>query len=94
MKKRFCYFSVLFFAITLNADDICSGLSERVPINTIASPALSSVDLSYNSAWIGGDASATVVITDNGTEIYRGSGEGDFEWRPTTVDKHTLTYTT
>jgi hypothetical protein len=50
--------------------------------------------LSYNSSWVGGNSSATIVIADNGTEIYRGSGEGDFEWRPTTVGKHTLTYTT
>ena len=50
-------------------------------------------DISYNSSWVGGDSSATVVITDNGTEIYHGSGEGEFEWEPTTVGKHTFTYT-
>ena len=50
--------------------------------------------ISYNSSWIGNDSSATVVITDNGAEIHRGRGEGDFEWQPTTVGKHTLAYTT
>ena len=101
-KKKGCFmkFKVVISMCTLIlfafscAAEICSGLSERVLINTIASPALSSADLSYNSSWVGGDSSATVVITDNGTEIYRGSGEGDFEWQPSTIGKHTLTYKT
>ena len=50
--------------------------------------------ISYNSSWNGNDSSATVVISDNGVEIYRGSGEGEFDWQPTTVGKHTLTYMT
>ena len=50
--------------------------------------------ISYNSSWVGNDPSATVVISDNGVEIYRGSGAGEFEWQPTTVGKHMLTCTT
>ena len=50
--------------------------------------------ISYNSSWVGNNPSATVVISDNGVEIYRGSGAGEFEWQPTTVGEHTLTYTT
>ena len=47
----------------------------------------------YNSSWIGGDSSAEVVISADGTEIKRTTGEGAFAWLPTTLGKHTLTYT-
>ena len=50
--------------------------------------------LAYSSQWIGDDPSATVVIADNGAEVFRGSGEGDFAWAASDVGKHTLTYTT
>ena len=50
--------------------------------------------LTYSSNWIGEDPSATVVITDNGTEVFRGSGEGDVAWSASDIGKHTLTYTT
>ena len=52
------------------------------------------VSFSYNSSWIGGDPSAEVVISADGTEIKRTTGEGEFMWSPTTAGKHTLTYTT
>ena len=52
------------------------------------------VSLSYNSSWVGGNLSAEVVISADGTEIRRTTGEGEFIWSPTTAGKHTLTYTT
>ena len=52
------------------------------------------VSLSYNSAWVGGDSSAEVVISADGTEIRRTTGEGEFVWSPETAGKHTLAYTT
>jgi hypothetical protein len=52
------------------------------------------VSLSYNSAWIGGNQSAEVVISVDEAEIKRATGKGEFAWTPTTVGKHTLTYTT
>ena len=55
---------------------------------------LSKAELAYNSSWIGGDSSATVVIYDNGSEVYRGSGVGDYEWISAADGRHTLTYTT
>ena len=67
--------------------------SSSFTLNTTEEP-LNEIVLSYNSSWIGGDSSATVVIKDNGVEVFRGGGEGEFEWQPTTVGKHTLTYTT
>lgn len=50
--------------------------------------------ITYNSSWVGGDSSAEIVISADGTEIKRTTGDGDFAWSPTTVGKHTLTYTT
>ena len=55
---------------------------------------LSKAKLSYDSSWLGGDPSATVVISDNGSEVYRGSGVGDYEWTSAVADRHMLTYTT
>ena len=50
--------------------------------------------ITYNSLWVGGDSSAEIVISADGTEIKRVIGEDDFAWSPTTPGKHILTYTT
>ena len=67
---------------------------ESVAINSYFEPLADSIDISYNSAWIGDDSSAEAVISADGTEIKRATGEGEFAWAPTTTGKHTLTYTT
>ena len=48
----------------------------------------------WNAAWIGGDANATVVIMDNGTEVKRTTGAGEFTYMPAEIGRHDLTYTT
>jgi hypothetical protein len=70
-----------------------SGDSAPFLLDTTADP-LIAVPIMYNSSWIGGDSSAEVVIADDGTEIKRTTGEGEFVWSPTTAGKHILTYTT
>ena len=50
--------------------------------------------LTYDSSWIGGDANAMVVVADNGVEVKRITGSGNFSWSPSTLGKHMLTYTT
>ena len=71
----------------------CANDSESFLLNTIDGP-LNISPITYKSSWIGDNANSTVVIADNGVDVYRGSGEGEFEWQPTTVGKHVLTYTT
>ena len=66
---------------------------ESAPFLLDTTDPLITAPISYNSAWIGGYSSAEVIITDNGTEIKRTIGEGDFIWSATS-GKHTLTYTT
>lgn len=51
--------------------------------------------LNWNSAWVGGDASAEAVITaDGGVELARGTGAGTYVWTNTTYGAQTFTHTT
>ena len=86
--------AIIAFTAILHADEICSAETSDVTIDLRNEIVVSSIKLAYNSSWIGNDSDATVVITDNGAEIYRGSGVGDFAWVPQSQGKHTLTYTT
>ena len=58
-------------ALTLTSfgDVICSGVSATVAIDSRVEPVLDSVEVAWDATWIGGDANATVVIADNGTEV-------------------------
>lgn len=80
-------------AVTAIVD--CTDDSRSFLLNTIEVP-LNISPIAYNSSWVGADENATItiIITDNGVEVFRGSGEGDFVYSPTTPGKHTLTYTT
>ena len=51
----------------------------------------SSIDVSWDASWIGGDAGATVVIADNGSEVKRTAGVGEFVYEPTLAGRHELT---
>ena len=86
--------AIIAFTAILHADEICSAETSDVTIDLRNEIVVSSTKLAYNSSWIGNNSDATVVITDNGAEIYRGSGVGDFAWVPQSQGKHTLTYTT
>lgn len=63
-------------------------------VMTLESPLVDSISGSWNSSWIGGDAEAMVVITDNGTEVKRVFGEGEFVHTLTDVGRHELSYIT
>ena len=95
MKKQ-CSLVFAFAAVAQMAIGgiICSGDSASVAIDSRVDvdPALDSVVLPWNASWIGGDAGATVVITDNGTEVRRTTGAGEFALSG--VGRHELTYTT
>ena len=89
--RRFIAFTAIFVGMTGWAGDSAPFLLDTTdPVVEIGGD----VSLSYNSTWIGGNSSAEVVIRDNGTEIKRTTGEGEFIWALTTSGKHTLTYTT
>ena len=53
-----------------------------------------SLTLNWDASWVGGDAGATVVIADNGTEVKRATGVGEFEYALPSTGRHELTYTT
>ncbi len=65
---------------------------DTVTIST--SPTVDSLSISWDASWVGGNANATVVIADNGTEVKRTSGAGEFTYAPTSAGQHNLTYTT
>jgi hypothetical protein len=71
---------------------IISGESSPISLDTAS--LFITASIAFNASWIGNNSDATVVITDNGAEIYRGSGVGDFAWVPQSQGKHTLTYIT
>ena len=94
MKVKMMVISMIVaFVASSQAMEICSGESAEQVIDLRNEPLLDSIDISYNSSWVGGNSSAEVVITDNGTEIKRTVGEGEFAWAAT-PGKHMLTYTT
>ena len=87
---------VIFSVACRNAEgtvfyEACSAV---ITVDTYVSPMVEegkSMTVAYNSSWVGGNPSAVVVISADGTEIKRTAGEGEFVWSPTTPGKHTLT---
>lgn len=77
---------------TRRANVLCVGNSSPVKIDSRAraEPVVTSV--SWDASWIGGEGTATVVITDNGIEVLRTSGTGEFSLGD--VGRHELRYTT
>ena len=58
------------------------------------SPAVDSLSVLWDVAWIGGDTNATVVISDNGTEVRYVTGTDEFVYTLPSIGRHELTYTT
>ena len=73
-----------------------AGDSAPFPLDTIVTPTspIGEILVSWDAAWIGGDANATVVIKDNGTEVKRVMGKGEFTYALSGVGQHELKYTT
>ena len=89
MAKLMAASVVLLAALAGRAGD-----SAPLTIDLRNEPVVDSVAVSWNAAWVGGDAGATVVIADNGTEIRRTTGAGIFTYTPPAIGRHELTYTT
>ena len=70
-----------------------AGDSAPFVLDNATSPSGESVVLPWNAGWIGGDANATVVITDNGTEVKRATGSGEFTLN-ISCGNHQLEYST
>ena len=83
-----------FIALTAMLSGMTSWAGDSVPFLLDTTDPLNTAPITYNSSWVGGDSSAEIVISADGTEIKRTTGEGGFMWAPTTAGKHTLTYTT
>ena len=83
-----------FIALTAILIGMTSRAGDSAPFLLDTTDPLITAPITYNSSWIGGDPSAEVVISADGTEIRRTTGEGEFAWTPITLGKHTLTYTT
>ena len=70
--------SVVLMAMAFSAMFGHAGDSAPFVLDNATSPSGESVVLPWNAEWIGGNANATVVITDNGTEVKRATGIGEF----------------
>ena len=74
---------------------VCIGDSNPLKVDSYAiGGALDSIVLPWNVLWVGGNANATVVIMDNGSEIRRVTDVGEFLYTPSSIGRHELTYTT
>ena len=94
MKKLMLLVMAMVMAGMAAGSVICSGDSAPVVIDTRTEPIVDVVNISWNAAWIGGDANGTVVITDNGEEMLRKTGTGEILHALSGVGRHELTYTT
>ena len=88
MAKTILSTTMVFAAMLCHAGD-----SSPFVLDNATSPSGESVVLPWNAEWIGGDANATVVITDNGTEVKRASGSGEFTLN-ISCGNHLLEYST
>ena len=86
--------AILAFAVALVAITGQAGDSSPFPVDTVLSPTVDSILVSWDVAWIGGDTNAMVVISDNGNEVRRVAGTGVFTYTPSTIGRHELTYRT
>ena len=63
-------------------------------VSTSMSPEVGPISISWDASWVGGNPNATVVIADNGTEVKRATGTGEFMLALTSFGRNQLTYTT
>ena len=73
MRKLVVAMTMAFAAMFGHAGD-----SAPFVLDNATSPSGESVVLPWNAEWIGGNTNATVVITDNGIEVKRATGIGEF----------------
>ena len=89
--------SILAMVVALAATVGYAGDSAPFRLDTVAVSTgvlVDSITLPYDASWVGGNANATVVIKDNGTEVKRTTGSGTFTYTPNGDGRHKLTYTT
>ena len=75
-------------------DELCAGYSVPVAVDLRVEPVVTDLDVSWNAAWIGGNANAMVVISDNGTQVKSTTGMGVLSYTLSGIGRHDLTYTT
>ena len=75
-------------------DALCVGDSASVAVDSRIEPLVDVIAIRWDASWIGGDANATVVISDNGVEVRRATGAGEFMHVFSGIGRHELTYTT
>ena len=92
MIKTIVAMTAALAATVAHGGDSAPFLLDTVTISS--SPTVDSLPVSWNATWVGGDMNATVVIADNGTEVWRTTGSGEFTYTPSTIGFHELTYTT
>ena len=88
MSKTILSITMVFAAMFVLAGD-----SAPFVVDNATSPSGESVVLPWNAEWIGGNANATVVITDNGVEVKRTTGIGEFTLN-SSCGNHQLEYST
>ena len=86
--------SIIAIITALVATAVHGADSAPMVIDLRDAPLVDDIQISWDASWIGGDANATVVIKDNGTEVKRATGAGAFTHALVGDGRHDLTYTT
>lgn len=99
MIKRIFVVMMMVMAFAVNAEVISSSESVGVPIDSrIGTKYSAETNVTYSvqwdSTWVGENESAEVVIADNGVELKRATGSGEFDYTVIDYEPHVLTYTT
>ena len=76
-------------------DVLYSGDSAPTAIDLLdKKPVVDNLKIPWDVTWIGGNANATVVISDNDTEVRHATGAGEFMHEFSCIGRHDLTYVT
>ena len=87
---------IAIFAMATLSTLTATAATTTLRLDTRTAPIVAdSIAVTYDASWIGGDAGATVVISDNGAEAKRTTGAGVFAYQiPTGSGCHELTLVT
>ena len=83
-------------ALTMAGMVVCSRAADSAPfmVDNVRPITSESLVLTWNSEWVGGDSEATVVIVDDGVEIRRSCGSGEYTLNVPCGTEHNLEYIT
>lgn len=97
MKGCFLLLGVVGLISAANAESL---MTQRIAVFELDTSSCQTSDsnrvfrVSYDTQWMSDDPQAEIVISADGNEVARRTGNGDIEWRPRDYGTYVLTYQT